>query len=179
MRQGCVHKSLDRVLPRRRRDRSRFGPTRPALSAHWRGRVRYQAPRSQLTIGVSGQDSAGMQHRAIPCVRKVCYLRGRACQQARGACRGVAGRRRRRRRWRTRHDAPGPAIRRLGIAGHHAVCNGRSLRQPDPSFGRSTLGYSTLRNDSIGCRRGKNNRETPHAPSARSNTYPGIIARAC
>jgi hypothetical protein len=38
------------------------------------------------------------------------------------------------------------------------VCASRIL----PS-GRSTLGYSTLRNGRIDCRRGKNNRETPHA----------------
>jgi hypothetical protein len=95
-------------------------------------------------------------------------LRGRASQQARGACRGVAGRRRRCRRRRTGYDASGLAIRRLGIAGHHAVCNDRSLRQPDPSFGcstlgrctlgrctlgRCTLGHGTLRNGGIDCRR--------------------------
>jgi hypothetical protein len=65
------------------------------------------------------------------------------------------GRRRRRRRRRTRHDAPGLAIRRLGIAGHHAVCDGRSLRQPNPSFDRSTLSHSALRNGGIDCRRGR------------------------
>ena len=101
-------------------------------------------PSAAITMGRSS-----LRRRYPRTIRLARKLLRRAIAQTRLACSGGAARKRRTRPGRRadrrgrRHDASGLTARRLGIATHHAIGRGRTLRQADRRviIGGTALGY--------------------------------------